>query len=86
MINIELFIFIPMPENEWMTNNEIYRIRLYDMIDQLCELDNKIPYSYDGIGISNINIELLDEKQRNSETKLINLGYDSSIYEIMKLA
>ena len=72
MAKIEIFVFIPMPENEFHTKDEIYRVRLYEMIDQLCDLNGKLDYIYDKKIITNINISLLDDNERRAEKLTVN--------------
>jgi len=70
-MNIDIYAFVSMPENEWMTEKEIYRERLYNMMDQLCEMSGKIKYRYVDEEISIISIALLEGKAFKKEYKSI---------------
>jgi len=69
-MNIDIYTFVSMPENEWLTKEEIYRERLYNMMDQLCEMSGKIKYRYINEEICFISITLLEgdafKKEYNS--------------------
>ena len=41
-LDINIYAFIPMPENEWFSGEILYRERLYNMMDQLCKMSGKI--------------------------------------------
>jgi hypothetical protein len=85
-MNVEIYIFIPMPENEWLTDNQIYRERLYEMLDQLCSMNNKIKYSYDDKEVSLVKIRLLKERQRKMHKIVKDADFDISPFEILEFS
>ena len=70
-MNIDIYTFIPMPTNEWITGNERYRERLYNMMDQLCGMSGKIVYRYVDEEIDFVSIILLEGKKHKKEYNLI---------------
>jgi hypothetical protein len=66
-MNLDIYAFVSMPENEWMTEKEIYRERLYNMMDQLCGMSGKIMYRYVEEEISFISIALLESQKFKKE-------------------
>ena len=66
-MNIDIYAFIQMPTNEWLTEKEIYRERLYNMMDQLFEMSGKIKYRYVEEEIDFIIITLLEGKKYRKE-------------------
>ena len=75
-MTIDVYIFVAMPENEWLTDKIIYRERLYNMMDQLCEMSGKIKYRYIDNEIDYITIALLERKKYRKEY--------NSIYKYIK--
>ena len=66
-MNLDIYAFVSMPENEWMTGKEIYRERLYNMMDQLCGMSGKIKYRYAEEEINFISITLLEGRKFKKE-------------------
>jgi hypothetical protein len=76
-MEINIYVFVSMPENEWMTGKEIYRERLYNIMDQLCGMNGKIKYRYLKEEIGFISITLLEDNVFKEEY--------NSIYKYKKI-
>ena len=84
--NIEIFAFINMPENEFHTNDDIYRIRLYNIIDQLCDLSGKLESMFYDNNSEFIKVKLLNKKERRAKKIINNIKFDESKYEILRFS
>jgi len=70
-MNIDIYAFIPMPSNEWFTKKTYNRERLYNIMDQLCEMSGKLVYKYVEEEICFVSVILLEGKKFKKEYNYI---------------
>jgi hypothetical protein len=61
---IDLFVAIPMPTNEFVTEDEKYRVTLYEMVDDLCGLSGQLETDLFEFGTTSLKVEMLKGNRR----------------------
>ena len=63
-MHVQAYLAIPMPSPE---QDQKFRVRLYDTLDELCLLSTKLPFNLFEFGLHNPEIRLLKGKDRNQK-------------------